>query len=83
MNTERYSVFSPNAGKNGPEKTPYLDAFHLVPALDKFTKISKIGYYVECFITGFSCFSNTAVKFCLLGAWLDPHLQLQAFWRFS
>ena len=24
------SVFSPNAGKNGPEKTPYLDTFHAV-----------------------------------------------------
>ena len=24
------SVFSPNAGKYGPEKTPYLDTFHAV-----------------------------------------------------
>ena len=24
------SVFSPNIGKYGPEKTPYLDTFHLV-----------------------------------------------------
>ena len=24
------SVFSPNAGKYGPEKTPYLDTFHTV-----------------------------------------------------
>ena len=23
-------VFSPNAGKFGPEKTPYLDTFHVV-----------------------------------------------------
>ena len=22
------SIFSPNAGKSGPEKTPYLDTFH-------------------------------------------------------
>ena len=27
LNTERYFVFSPNAGKYGPEKTPYLDTF--------------------------------------------------------
>ena len=27
---ERYSVFSPNAGKYGPEITPYLDTFHVV-----------------------------------------------------
>ena len=26
--TEYLSVFSPNAGKYGPEKTPYLDTFH-------------------------------------------------------
>ena len=25
-----FSVLSPNAGKNGPEKTPYLDTFHAV-----------------------------------------------------
>ena len=29
LNTERY-VFSPNAGKYGPEETPYLDTFHAV-----------------------------------------------------
>ena len=33
QNTERYSylsVFSPNVGKYGREKTPYLDTFHAV-----------------------------------------------------
>ena len=33
LNTERYfvsSVFSSNAGKYGPENTPYLDIFHAV-----------------------------------------------------
>ena len=28
---EYLSVFSPNAGKYEPEKTPYLDTFHAVP----------------------------------------------------
>ena len=28
-----WSVFSPNAGKYGPEKTPYLDTFHAVMLL--------------------------------------------------
>ena len=28
--TSYLSVFSPNAGKYGPEKTPYLDIFHAV-----------------------------------------------------
>ena len=32
LNTEKYSVsvFSPNVGKYGQEKTPYLDSFHTV-----------------------------------------------------
>ena len=30
MNSERYSVFSPNVRKYGSEKTPYLDTFHAV-----------------------------------------------------
>ena len=29
--TEYLSVFSPNAGKYKPEKTPYLDTFDAVP----------------------------------------------------
>ena len=27
-----FSVFNPITGKYGPEKTPYLDTFHTVPA---------------------------------------------------
>ena len=30
LNTSYLSVFSPNARKYGPEKTPYLDTFHAV-----------------------------------------------------
>ena len=30
LNAERYSVFSPNAGKYGPDKTSYLDTFHVM-----------------------------------------------------
>ena len=30
LNTSYLSVFSPNAGKYGPEITPYLDTFHAV-----------------------------------------------------
>ena len=26
-----FSVFNPNIGKYGPEKTPHLDTFHAVP----------------------------------------------------
>ena len=31
--TEYFSVFSPNAGKCGPEVTPFLDTFHAVVLL--------------------------------------------------
>ena len=33
LNTEKYgylSIFNPNVGKYGPEKTPFLDTFHAV-----------------------------------------------------
>ena len=30
LNKERYSVFSANVEKYGPEKSPYLDTFHAV-----------------------------------------------------
>ena len=30
LNTATYSVFNPNTGKYGPEKTPCLDNFHAV-----------------------------------------------------
>ena len=30
LDTSYLSVFSPNEGKYGPEKTPYLDTFHRV-----------------------------------------------------
>ena len=30
MNKDRYGVFSPNAGKYGSGKTPYLDTFQAV-----------------------------------------------------
>ena len=34
-NTEFFwSIFSPNAGKYGPEKTPCLDSFHVVIKAD-------------------------------------------------
>ena len=36
------SVFSPNAGKYGLEKTPYLDTFHAVVGLaEKSTSLEK------------------------------------------
>ena len=35
-NTAWISVFSPNTGKYGPEKTPYLDTFHAVKIITGF-----------------------------------------------
>ena len=42
--TKYLSVFSPNAGKHGPEITPYLDTFHKVNV-----------FYMNCHIS-FFCF---------------------------
>ena len=39
---EYLSVFSPNAGKYGPEKTAYLDTFHAVLSLS----VNLIGLYL-------------------------------------
>ena len=49
LNTKRYflslSVFSPNAGKYGPEKTPYLGTFNF----PKKPKRWKIFWHVDYF----------------------------------
>ena len=34
LSTERYFVFSPNTGKYGLDKTPYLDTCHIVQMFD-------------------------------------------------
>ena len=36
IDTSYLSLFSPHAGKYGPEKTPYLDTFHTVLFAPKF-----------------------------------------------
>ena len=43
-------VFSPNAGKYGPEKNPYLDSFHAVTNflfLSKANLLSSVIYAIE------------------------------------
>ena len=62
-NTSYLSVFSANAGKYGPEKTPYLDTFHtmnLEISVAKTTQkklgisnlVSKRPYHIEGFKYG-------------------------------
>ena len=43
------TVFSPNTGKYGPEKTPYLDTFHAVlpPKIAKSKNIPFVITYYE------------------------------------
>ena len=46
LNTENYSVFSPNTGKYEPEETPYLDIFHTETFFDNFYLcINDYGFY--------------------------------------
>ena len=43
------SVFSPNAGKYGPEKTPYLDTFHAVDARNILPVMGNhLTYEISC-----------------------------------
>ena len=42
-NTSYLSVFSPNAGKCGPEKTPYLYTFHTVDSLKRDIQIDDLA----------------------------------------
>ena len=54
--TPYLSVFSPNAGKCGPEKTSYLDTFHAVlPKMDLFVNYFCKGLYVRCFLRSWLC----------------------------
>ena len=40
-------VFSPNTGKYGPEKTPYLDTFHAVFMLEVGCLYGKNGLRIQ------------------------------------
>ena len=51
--TSYFSVFSPNAGKYGPEKTPSLDTFHAVKVwISVWWKLSRIeiAYFLSSFL---------------------------------
>ena len=57
--TPYLSVFSPNAGKYGPDKTPYLHTFHTVKVLSISSNINPT--FVPCsrgYISGFSKILN-------------------------
>ena len=49
--------------------------------VEKFTKLSEIGFPIECFTADFSLFSSTIVK-CLLDAWMGTHYQFRNFRNF-
>ena len=46
---------------------------------DKYTKLSRIYFSMECFKADFSQFLSTSVKICLLGGCLGTLHQIQAF----
>ena len=50
-----WSVFSPNVGKYGPEKAPYLDTFH---AICTFTELKRETLYDR----RFKNFSDMSIK---------------------
>ena len=52
-----FSVFSPNAGKYRPEKTPYLDTFH---AVNLFLEVQKIAHMYHFSIKQFELLEETS-----------------------
>ena len=42
-----FPVWGMNAGKDGPEKTPYLDTFHAVLSSLDFLKLSDIQFKLK------------------------------------
>ena len=50
--------------------------------VDKFTKLTKIGFSIEWFTADFSRFSSANVKKCFSGGRLGTRYQIQAFQRF-
>ena len=51
--------------------------------VDKYIKLSKVGFSMECFTADFLQFLSTTVKICLLGGRLDTCHQFQALQGFS
>ena len=53
-NTEYLSVFTPNAGKYGPKKTPYLDTFHAVAniANPRGNEIKQLMLWIKIILEG-------------------------------
>ena len=50
---------------------------------DKFTKLSKIGFSMDCFTADFWGFFNENVRIWLSGGRLSTRHQIQAFQGFS
>ena len=50
--------------------------------VDKFTKLSKKGFSMECFTADFCNFLPITIKIWLLGGWLGTHHQIQAIQGF-
>ena len=50
--------------------------------MDKFTKLFKIGFSVECFTADLSRFCGTNCKTCLLSGPIGNRHQIQTFQRF-
>ena len=80
--TEYLYVLSPNAGKYGPEKTPYLDTFHAVLKLYSQRRIQSAMKHLRWSflwkqLVAYSCylFSQKALSEYLTGLWIRRWLE--------
>ena len=60
------SVFNPNTGKHGPEKTPYLDTFHAVYIILFFTSFHLTSFSLLRHVFGATKTNDKGSNFCLV-----------------
>ena len=68
VSMDQIFVFSPNAGKYGPEKTPYLDTFHVVNyfvSTDILSEVDINWKYIN-FHFYFNVFKRNKTKFAII-----------------
>ena len=83
------SIFSPNAGKYGPEKTPYLDTFQVMPVylVDELALVFYSPFMIELMVDLLTIFTYVIivlvlwglVLFCEMGMGFKDKIMLHCF----
>ena len=65
VNPSYFPVFGLNAGKYGPEITPYLDSFHAVFSFEITETIVQLLFIVQLFVETSCSFKITKTTVCI------------------